>query len=343
MSTPTLHGRRGQLAYGIPNIGIPYKSRGVNVASSDLITSKFSRHSTAEEVIAGIDLSGHRAIVTGASSGIGVETARSLAAAGAEVTLAVRNIEAGHRVAATIKERTGSSDIVVEPLELDNVDSVQAFVNRWRGPLNILVNNAGVMAEPLRRTDQGWEHQFATNYLGHFGLTVGLQDALSQGAPARIVALTSSGHFFSPVVLDDLNFDRRAYDPWLAYGQSKTAIVLFAVEATRRWVADGITANAVMPGGIKTNLQQYQSGPEWDAIADNYDWKTVEEGAATSVFVATSPLLDGIGGRYFEDCNEAAVVDPQIGHERQKGVAAYALDPEVAAQLWDVSVQMLNQ
>jgi NAD(P)-dependent dehydrogenase (short-subunit alcohol dehydrogenase family) len=312
------------------------------VASSDLITSTFSRHSTAVDVIAGIDLSGHRAVVTGANSGIGVETARALASAGAQVTLAVRNVEAGRRVAASIQEQTAKADIVVEPLELDDRGSVQAFVKRWRGPLNILVNNAGVMAEPLRRTEEGWEHQFATNYLGHFGLAVGLHDALSHGAPARIVALTSSGHFFSPVVLDDLHFDRRPYDPWQAYGQSKTAIVLFAVEATRRWAADSITANAVMPGGIRTNLQQYQSGPEWEAIADNYDWKTVEEGAATSVFVATSPLLDGIGGRYFEDCNEAAIVDPEIGHERQQGVAAYALDPEIAAQLWDLSLQMLN-
>jgi NAD(P)-dependent dehydrogenase (short-subunit alcohol dehydrogenase family) len=313
------------------------------VTSSDLITSKFSRHSTADDVIAGIDLSGHRAVVTGANSGIGTETARVLASVGAEVTLAVRNVQAGHRIATSIKEQTGNSKIVVEPLELADRGSVQAFAKRWRGPLNILVNNAGVMAEPLRRTAEGWEHQFATNYLGHFGLAVGLHDALSEGSPARIVALTSSGHFYSPVVLDDLNFDQRPYDPWLAYGQSKTAIVLFAVEATRRWAADGITANAVMPGGIRTNLQQYQSGPEWDAIDAAYDWKTVEEGAATSVFVATSPLLDGIGGRYFENCHEAPVVDPYIGHERQLGVAAYALDPQTAQKLWDASMLMLNQ
>jgi NAD(P)-dependent dehydrogenase (short-subunit alcohol dehydrogenase family) len=313
------------------------------VATSDLITSKFTRHSTAEDVISGIDLSGRRAIVTGANSGIGVETARALASAGAEVTLAVRNVPAGRRVATSIQENTGNSRIFVEPLELADRHSVQAFAKRWRGPLNILVNNAGVMAEPLSRTDEGWEHQFATNYLGHFGLSVGLHSALAQGAPARIVALTSSGHFFSPVVLDDLHFDRRPYDPWLAYGQAKTAIVLFAVEATRRWAADAITANAVMPGGIRTNLQQHQSGPEWEEIDRNYDWKTVEEGAATSVFVATSRLLDGIGGRYFENCQEAPVVDPKIGHERQMGVAAYALDPRTAEQLWDVSLQMLNQ
>ena len=313
------------------------------MTSSDLITSNFSRHSTADDVIAGIDLSGRRAVVTGASSGIGTETARVLASAGAEVCLAVRNIEAGRQVAAVIEEQTGNPNITVEPLELADRASVRAFVERWRGPLHILVNNAGVMAEPLLRTAEGWEHQFATNYLGHFGLSVGLHDALSEGAPARVVALTSSGHFFSPVVLDDLQFDRRPYDPWLAYGQSKTAIVLFAVEATRRWAADGNTANAVMPGGIRTNLQQHQSGPEWEEIDRNYDWKTVPEGAATSVFVATSPLLAGIGGRYFENCQQAPVVDPQIGHQRQQGVAAYALDPQTAKQLWDVSLQLLNQ
>jgi NAD(P)-dependent dehydrogenase (short-subunit alcohol dehydrogenase family) len=313
------------------------------VTSSDLITSKFSRYSTAEEVIAGIDLSGQRAVVTGANSGIGIETARVLASAGAEVTLAVRNVQAGHRVAASIKEQTGNARIAVESLELADRASVQAFVERWRGPLNILINNAGVMAEPLRRTAEGWEHQFATNYLGHFGLSVGLHNALSDGAPARIVALTSSGHFYSPVVLDDLQFDQRPYDPWLAYGQSKTAIVLFAVEATRRWAGNRITANAVMPGGIRTNLQQYQSGPEWQAIDETYDWKTVGEGAATSVFVATSPLLDGVGGRYFENCQEAPVVDPDIGHERQLGVAAYALDRDTAEKLWDVSLQLLKR
>ena len=143
--------------------------------------------------------------------------------------LLVRNVDAGRQVAAVIEEQTGNPNITVEPLELADRASVRAFVERWRGPLHILVNNAGVMAEPLRRTAEGWEHQFATNYLGHFGLSVGLHDALSEGAPARVVALTSSGHFFSPVVLDDLQFDRRPYDPWLAYGQSKTAIVLFAV------------------------------------------------------------------------------------------------------------------
>lgn len=309
---------------------------------ADLITSPFSRHSTAQDVVAGIDLDGHRAVVTGAGSGIGVETARALASAGAEVTMAVRDIDAGRRVAADLVQQTGSSNIAVETLDLADLDSVRAFVERWQGPLHILINNAGVMASPLARTSEGWEAQFATNYLGHFALAVGLHDALRSGAPSRIVALTSSGHFFSPIVFDDIHFQERPYDPWLAYGQSKTACVLFAVEATRRWGPEGITANAVMPGGIRTKLQRHQSGPEWEEIDKNYDWKTVEEGAATSVFVATSPLLNGIGGHYFEDCREAAVVDPTVGHEQQKGVAAYALDPQAAARLWEVSLDHLS-
>jgi NAD(P)-dependent dehydrogenase (short-subunit alcohol dehydrogenase family) len=312
------------------------------MSTANRITSGFSRHSTAHDVIAGIDLAGHRAVVTGASSGIGVETARAFAAAGAEVTLAVRDVDAGARVAADITAQTANPNIAVEALDLADIDSVAAFVRRWRGPLHILVNNAGVMAAPLARTSKGWESQFATNHLGHFALAVGLHDALRSDAPSRIVAVTSTGHFFSPVVFDDLHFEGRQYDPWQAYGQSKTACVLFAVEATRRWAPEGITANAVMPGGIRTNLQRHQSGPEWDEIDKNYDWRTVEEGAATTVFVATSPLLSGIGGRYFEDCQEAAVVDPAIGHEQQKGVAAYALDPQAAEQLWEVSLDHLK-
>jgi NAD(P)-dependent dehydrogenase (short-subunit alcohol dehydrogenase family) len=257
------------------------------------------------------------------------------------VTLAVRDINAGS-IAADLTGQTGNHSIAVEAVDLSDIESVRHFVERWQGPLHILINNAGVMAAPLARTSKRWEAQFATNHLGHFALAVGLHDSLRSGAPSRIVALTSSGHFFSPIVFDDPHFDRRPYDPWLAYGQSKTACVLFAVAATRRWAADGITANAVMPGGIRTNLQRHQSGPEWDEIDRSYDWKTVEEGAATTVFVATSPLLNGIGGRYFEDCREAEVVDPAVGHGRQQGVAAFALDAQAAAELWEVSLQHLK-
>jgi len=307
------------------------------------ITTPFNAESTAAEVIAGIDLTGRRAVVTGGASGIGIETARALAGAGAEVTLAVRDLEAGKRTAVSITESSGGNQVLVAPLDLADQASVAAFAERWDGPLHILVNNAGIMASPLMRTSQGWEMQFATNHLGHFALATGLHRSLAAaGGGARIVSVSSSAHHRSPVVFDDIHFEHRAYDPWLAYGQSKTANVLFAVEATKRWASDGITANALMPGGIRTNLQRYVTDEELDrlrAAAGGADlrWKTPEQGAATSVLVATSPLLDGVGGRYFEDCNEA-----EIGKlSARSGVAEYALDPEAATRLWEVSIRTL--
>src|SRR5215475_1018689 len=212
--------------------------------SDDLIKTPFGFSSTAAEVVAGVDLSGKRAIVTGASSGIGVETARALAAAGAAVTLAVRNTEGGQRVAAEIQQSTGNDAITVGALELSDLASVNAFVAAWSGPLDILVNNAGVMAiQELTMSPSGHEMQFATNHLGHFALALGLRDSLAAAGSARIVAVSSGGHLRSPVVFDDIDYAFRDYDPFGAYGQSKTANVLFAVEATRRWADDGITSN----------------------------------------------------------------------------------------------------
>ena len=222
------------------------------------ITTPFGFTSTAAEVIAGVDLSGKRAIVTGASSGIGVETARALADAGAAVTLAVRNAEAGERVAAEIREGTGNGAVTVGALDLSDLSSVAAFAAAWSGPLDILVNNAGVMAiQELTLSASGHEMQFATNHLGHFALALGLHDSLAAAASARIVSVSSGGHLRSPVVFDDIDYAFRDYDPFGAYGQSKTANVLFAVEATRRWAPDGIVANALMPGGIDTPLQRH--------------------------------------------------------------------------------------
>jgi NAD(P)-dependent dehydrogenase (short-subunit alcohol dehydrogenase family) len=310
---------------------------------AELITTPFSRESTAAEVIDGIDLSGKRAIVTGGASGIGVETARALASAGAEVVLAVRNLEAGARTAAEIVDSTGNSQIRVSPLDLADQKSVAAFVADWDGPLHILVNNAGVMASPLARTAEGWEMQFATNHLGHFALATGLHRALAAAGGARVVAVSSAAHLRSPVVFEDIQFNHREYEPWTAYGQSKTANVLFAVEGAKRWADDGITVNALHPGGIRTNLQRHVSEEELSRMRQTTggsaapSWKTVEQGAATSILVATSPLLDGIGGRYFEDCNEAAPHQPGT----RTGVAAYALDPEAATRLWVVSEQTL--
>jgi NAD(P)-dependent dehydrogenase (short-subunit alcohol dehydrogenase family) len=317
------------------------------MAEKTLITTPFGSESTAAEVVNGVDLTGKRAIVTGGSSGIGVETARALAAAGAEVTLAVRNSEAGRSVAEDITATTGNADLRVSELDLAVPRSIAALVAGWTGPLDVLVNNAGVMAIPdLQLTPEGWELQFATNHLGHFALAVGLHDALAKAsAGARIVSLSSRGHLRSPVVFEDINFASRPYEPLVAYGQSKTANVLFAVEASRRWADEGVTANAVHPGAVATtNLSRHLDPDELERIkaAGAYHYKSAEQGAATSVLVATSPELDGIGGRYFQDCNEAPVVDPATAEETGAGVAGYAVDPANAERLWQLSAATLD-
>ncbi|SCE99791.1 SDR family NAD(P)-dependent oxidoreductase [Micromonospora chokoriensis] len=310
------------------------------MTTSKPISTSFTHHSTAMDVIKGVDLVRRRAIVTGGSSGIGVETARALASAGAEVTLAVRNPDAGQRAADDITGTTGNDRVLVAPLDLADQGSIADFVANWDGPLHILVNNAGIMAAPLSRTPQGWEMQFATNHLGHFALANGLRPALAAGDGARIVSVSSAAHLRSPVVFEDIQYDKREYEPWQAYGQSKTANVLFAVEATRRWSDDGIYTNSLMPGAIQTNLQRYVSKEELDRMraGNAAAWKTVEQGAATSVLVAASPLLDEVGGRYFEDCQEAAPAQPG----QRTGVADYALDPEAAERLWQVSTALLK-
>ncbi len=295
----------------------------------------FGERSTADEVMAGVDLAGRRAVVTGGASGIGTETARALAGAGAEVTLAVRDATAGRGVARQIAADAGTGTVLVEQLDLTDLSSVREFARRWTGPLDILVNNAGVMATPLTRTSEGWELQFATNHLGHFVLTRALHGALGSSDHARVVSVSSSGHFFSPVVFEDIHFERRPYDPWSAYGQSKTANILFAVEANARWTADGIAVNALMPGSIRTNLQRHVPPANMEAMTAGTTWKTPAQGAATSVLLAASPLVEGVGGRYFENCNEA-----EIGTRGTGYVAPYALDPDAAARLWAVSSEM---
>ena len=303
----------------------------------DRITTPFGFGSTADEVLHGVNLDGKRAIVTGGASGIGMETARALAQAGACVTLAVRTLDASRVVAQRITHATANQKVFVRALDLADRRSVATFVAGWKGPLNILVNNAGIMALPsLERTSEGWEMQFATNFLGHFALTVGLHDALAAATGARIVSLSSTANMIAPVIFDDLHFDFLPYDPFVAYGQSKTACVLFAVEATRRWARDGIMANALNPGAIATHLQKHTGGLKTPIERR----KTPAQGAATSVLLAASPLLAGIGGRYFEDCNEAPVVQrrpPDFGG----GVAPYALDLTNAERLWDVALKLV--
>ncbi|MET9412466.1 SDR family NAD(P)-dependent oxidoreductase [Streptomyces sp. NPDC002935] len=306
---------------------------------SNIFTTPFNRASTASEVIEGVDLSGRRAIVTGANSGIGVETARALAAHGAEVTLAVRRPEAGERVAAGLREATGNDSIHVARLDVADLDSVRAFTAAWQGPLHILVNNAGIMMPPeLERGIGGHEQQFATNYLGHFALSLGLHRALAEGDGARLVSVSSAGHLYSPVVFDDIDFRFRPYDALAAYGQSKTAEVLLAVEAQRHWSDDGITANALHPGAIATNLQRHTGGLR---TPEPYR-KTVEQGAATTVFLAASPLAEGVGGRYFEDVEEAPLVHARPTELGVAGVAPYALDPENAERLWELASDIVR-
>jgi NAD(P)-dependent dehydrogenase (short-subunit alcohol dehydrogenase family) len=302
------------------------------------ITTPFGAHSTADEVIGDTDLTGKRIIVTGGASGIGTETARVLARAGAEITLAVRDVKAGLAVAEGIAHETVGHPVHVRRLDLADQASVRSFVAEWTGPLHVLVNNAGVMAlQELTRTPEGWEMQFATNFLGHFALTLGLHRALAAAGGARIVSVSSSAHLMAPVIFGDPHFDFLAYTPFSAYGQSKTANVLLAVEATRRWSTDGIFANALHPGAIATNLQRHTGGMKTPPERR----KTIPEGAATSVLLAASPLLEGIGGRFFEDCNEAPVVtrrpEPLGG-----GVAPYAIDPANATRLWEMGLSLVE-
>jgi NAD(P)-dependent dehydrogenase (short-subunit alcohol dehydrogenase family) len=311
-----------------------------------MITTPFGATSTADEVITGVDLTGRTALVTGASSGIGVVTARTLAGAGAAVVLAVRDTAAGTRVAADITATTGNAKISVVELDLADPGSVASVVTSWRGALDILVANAGVMATPEQRTPQGWELQFATNHLGHFALATGLHQALSQSGHSRIVMVSSIGHVNGGVLFDDPMFTSHPYDPWAAYSQSKTANVLFAVEAARRWDADGIAVNALNPGriaatGLSRHLDPAAIAPvSFDPSGvTGVSVKDVEQGAATSVLLAASPLVEGVTGRYFEDCQETGPFTPGI----RRGVAAHALDPSAATRLWLLSQDLLRR
>jgi NAD(P)-dependent dehydrogenase (short-subunit alcohol dehydrogenase family) len=323
-----------------------------------LITTRFDGSSTADEVIAGVDLSGLRAVVTGASSGIGAETARVLAVAGAEVTLAVRDTRAGALVADRIAASTGqdrpaAGRPTVAAVDLADPGSVARFARDWEGPLHLLVNNAGLVTGGLERTEEGWELQFATNHLGHFALAWALHDALAQGAQeravARIVSLSSTAHMRAPVDFDDIHFVRRPYDPQIAYAQSKTANSLFAVEATRQWAPESIVANAVNPGGIKTGLQRNFSQRQRESLdaaeaAGVFTYKTTGQGAATTLVAATAPEFERTGGHYLDDCREAYTVpdDAELA-THPHGVKEWALDPEAARALWSVSLATLGR
>ena len=310
---------------------------------SGAAASTFGATSTTDEVLEGVDLTGRRVLVTGASAGLGVETARSLAAHGAEVLGVVRDPD---KARAALQE-AGAGDVRLYQADLASLDSVRAaadaIVADGCDRLDLLIGNAGIMACPRGTTADGFELQFGTNHLGHFVLVNRLAPLLLAGAPSRVVMVSSAGHRFGDVSLDDPDFETTPYDEWTAYGRAKTANVLFAVEAARRWAGDGITVNALMPGAIRTNLQRHVTDEELERMraqmgGDGPAWKTAEQGAATSVLAAASPLLEGVTGRYFEDCQEAEPHRPGT----RRGVAAYALDPEAATLLWQVSMDLLD-
>jgi NAD(P)-dependent dehydrogenase (short-subunit alcohol dehydrogenase family) len=302
-------------------------------------TTPFGFHSTASEVVAGVDLTGKTAIITGGAAGVGLETSRALAAAGAAVTLAVRRPDAAESVAANLRTSTGNQSINVRHLDLSDLRSVKTFTDEWDGPLHILVNNAGIMAVPqLETTSQGFELQFGTNFLGHFALAIGLHRALSSANGARVVSVSSSGHLHSPVIFDDLHFDFIPYTPFGAYGQSKSANTLLAVGITSHWANEGIVSNALNPGAIATGLQKYTGGLKTPPDRR----KNPEQGASTSVLLAASPLLAGVGGLYFEDCNHAQLVTRRP-IDFTGGYAAYAVDPANAERLWSVALELIGE
>ncbi|PIC01581.1 SDR family NAD(P)-dependent oxidoreductase [Caulobacter sp. X] len=316
---------------------------------ADRITSPFGAKSTAREVVAGHDLSGKAAIVTGAATGIGVETARALAEAGAEVIIAARKPELGEEIANQINEDVGMKRVSFGMLDLSSLEAIRHFAHRWGDRrLNLLINNAGVMACPLARTVDGLEMQIGTNHFGHFLLSVLLAPNLVDGAAhsghrSRLVSLSSIGHRRSPVNFEDPNYLTRPYDKWEAYGQAKTANSLFAVGFDKRFRDKGVNANAVMPGGIMTPLQRHLPIEEQRALGwlDENDqpregFKTTEQGAATSVWAAVGDELEGVGGLYLEDCNQAV---PWSKEAPWVGVMPHALDPEAAERLWALSVE----
>ncbi|MBV9450812.1 MAG: SDR family NAD(P)-dependent oxidoreductase [Streptosporangiaceae bacterium] len=314
----------------------------------------YDENSTAAEVIAGHDLHGRDVVVTGGTSGLGCHTAQAFAMAGARVILAGRNPIAGERAAAAVARDAGNRQVAFELLDLASLTSVESFADRYLAtgrPLHILVNNAGVMATPYRQTANGFELQFGTNHVGHFALTKGLLPALTAAGGARVVSVSSSAHRRSDIDFDDPNFERREYDPWVAYGQSKTANGLFAVELTRRFAGQGIFANAATPGAAMTGLQRHLSTSDkiargWlnpdGSTAEIPGWKTPEQGAATFVWAAVAPELEGVGGLYLNDC---AIAEPWTGHGNPSGFGyyrPYLLDPERAGRLWTLTEQLIE-
>jgi NAD(P)-dependent dehydrogenase (short-subunit alcohol dehydrogenase family) len=317
-------------------------------ADQKLINSGFTAKSTAAEVAKGVDLSGKNAIVTGGYSGIGVETVRALASAGADVVIPARDVAKAKDALSEVKGK-----ISVAAMDLGDLASVEKFARDYasgRKALHLLINNAGVMACPETRIGRNWELQFATNHIGHFALTAALLSLLRAARGARVVALSSTGHKITDIRWDDIHFRNGGYEKWAAYGQSKTANALFAVGLDAREKANGVRAFAVHPGGIMTPLQRHLKKEEMVAAgwidetgevsaAAKPFFKTPEQGAATAVWCATARTLDGKGGLFCEDCDVAELAG--ANEPRHRTVKAYAVDSESAARLWRETERMI--
>lgn len=317
----------------------------------------FGRDSTTDEVLDGVDLSGRTAVVTGASSGLGLETARALAAHGAEVVLLARDEQKLQAAVRSLREQLPDATLdtaLVDLADLDSVRAAAASLSERFPTIDLLIDNAGVMACPLGRTADGFETQFGTNHLGHFLLTTLLRDPLvaaaAQHGSARVVVLSSSGHRLGGIRWDDPNYERAdEYFNWEAYGQAKTANALFALELDRRWSPDGVHAFAVHPGLIITDLGRHMQAEDFEFLASMRSGtdggaaamspKSVEQGAATTVWAATAPGLVDHGGAYLEDCGVAVPADDPT---TAAGVREWARDPEAARRLWDLSEQLVG-
>ncbi len=311
--------------------------------------SEFGWASTTDEVLAGKDLTGKTVFVTGGNSGLGMETGRAMAAKRAHVVLAGRDQSKLDAAVATIKNEQPDAQVDTIICDLSALDSVRACgkeANERFAKIDLLINNAGVMACPLTQTSDGFEMQFGTNHLGHFTLTKHLMPLIEAGEDKRIVNLSSRGHFIAPANLEDPNFESAEYEPWLSYGQSKTANVLFSVGLEDRFASKGIHAYAVHPGGIDTNLGRHLSEEQAEALVQrvttsdpSFEWKSIPQGAATSVWAATADELEGKGGVYCEDCGMAKVDN----ESSNSGVRSYALDKASADRLWAISEELVGE
>ncbi|GGS02032.1 oxidoreductase [Deinococcus sedimenti] len=316
------------------------------------IKSPLAPRADAADLVKDIDLKGQTAVVTGGASGLGIETVRALLGAGARVIMPVRDTARGEQVARDLAQATGNSDVHVLHLDLSSLASVRQAAREILAlapQIRMLINNAGVMATPQGQTADGFETQFGTNHLGHFQLTRLLLPALMAAAPARVVSLSSSAHRLSDIHWDDPNFRATPYDPWQAYGQSKTANALFAAELNRRYADQGVTANAVHPGGIMTGLQKHM--PEGEAQrrgwidengAPHPAFKTPAQGASTSIWAATAPELDGVGGLFLEDLQQSTPLD-ETNPNPMFGYKLHALDADSARRLWTLSEDLIDQ